>query len=269
MRRRLLGCDPHVYGGSAECADRAPGRAADGPTPRNRVGDERGREQVGEQRVRLPEHGLELPGQHAQRGAERRVTPGHRLAGPAGGADEPLDVARTPAQRCRDGPEVVDQRSDLRARLQRRGFRTTGPKVSSGVTRSLTTAPPDQAHPPEAGPIRVARMRAPTGPPPALAFVAEAPRRASISPRRASALAAIAVVAALAWTWLGAGTRASSRGAPRMVRLTPAEQRVAAAARVRAAAIAQAVRDRGTDAALQDTIPALPPAPGPGDGAPH
>lgn len=93
--------------------------------------------------------------------------------------------------------------------------------------------------------------------PPVLAFVTEEAPRARIGPRAALLLAVVVMVAAVLWVVIGSGTTGSSSGAhPARVHLTAAEQRAAAAARTRAAAIAQARRDRGTDALLQDTIPA-------------
>jgi hypothetical protein len=96
-----------------------------------------------------------------------------------------------------------------------------------------------------------------------LTFVTEEPRATLWSLRTALgliiAIIPILVVAiVIAASSGGGGDRPSHRAA---VRLTPAQQRVVALQRARAAAIAKAKRDRGTDAELQDTIPAVAPSP--------
>lgn len=96
--------------------------------------------------------------------------------------------------------------------------------------------------------------------PPALRFIAA--RRTHVSVQARAALAVVLVMAASVWVLADSETSHRPTRVPKpAVRLSPAGQRVAAAARARAAAIAQAKRDRGTDAELQDTIPAATPLP--------
>ncbi len=130
---------------------------------------------------------------------------------------------------------------------------------------------PTAARPPDFGAdsIHVARKSvhgatggataAPAKPPPLVIVAAEArPTRGNAG----AALLLLVVIGTILWVLIGSGTTGSSSGSHRApVRRTPAEQRAAATVRVRAAAIAQAKRDRGTDAELQDTIPAATPPP--------
>jgi hypothetical protein len=96
------------------------------------------------------------------------------------------------------------------------------------------------------------------GDPPALVIVVEAARPARIKAGVALALAMVALL----WVLIDSGTIGASSGTRKVpVRHGPAQPRAGTAAAVRAAAIAQAKRDRGTDAELQDTIPAPIPAP--------
>jgi hypothetical protein len=101
----------------------------------------------------------------------------------------------------------------------------------------------------------------PSATPPSLAFVTEEPPRPPVSARAAVQLAVAVVIAAVLWAIGSSISSGPSRSQRTPVRLTPAEQRASAATRARAAAIAKARRDRGTDAELQDTIPAVTPAP--------
>lgn len=128
------------------------------------------------------------------------------------------------------------------------------------------------ADPPEES-IRVARLpRAgdpdlvlecpPSPEPPSLRFVTDEPRAPRLRLRTALGLitAMIAVVVVLIVVASSSGG-AADRPHNTAVKLTPAQQRAVAAQRARAAAIAKAKRDRGTDAELQDTIPAATPMP--------
>jgi hypothetical protein len=95
--------------------------------------------------------------------------------------------------------------------------------------------------------------------PPALAFVTEEARPRRIDLRLAALLVLVVVMAGLLWVLIDSGPNGRPRATPAHhapLKLTPNEQRVATAARARAAAIAQLKRDRGTDAQWQDTIPA-------------
>jgi hypothetical protein len=93
--------------------------------------------------------------------------------------------------------------------------------------------------------------------PPALAFVTEEARPRLIDLRMALLLTAVVMMGAFLVVLIDSGPTRSPKPAHQApLRLTPTEQRAAAAARARAAAIARAKRDRGTDAELQDTIPA-------------
>ena len=72
----------------------------------------------------------------------------------------------------------------------------------------------------------------------------------------------VVLMAAFVSVLTDSGTTRSASGSHKPpIELTPAEQRAAAAAQARAAAIAKALHDRGTDAELQDTIPAATPPP--------
>jgi hypothetical protein len=118
---------------------------------------------------------------------------------------------------------------------------------------------------PQAGTVGVLEPTA-IAKPPALVMVTEEARPVRIK-AGAGLLLLIVVMVAFLWVLLGSsttGTPSRSHKAP--VRLTAAERRVAAAGRSRADAIAQAKRDRGTDAELQDTIPALTPPSAPARG---
>jgi hypothetical protein len=97
--------------------------------------------------------------------------------------------------------------------------------------------------------------------PPRLRFVVERPRGVRFNSRTAEGLLAVvlsvfALVVLVAASSNGDSHHITHRGAPK---LTADQQCVAAARRARAAAIAKARRDRGTDAELQDTIPAATP----------
>jgi hypothetical protein len=96
--------------------------------------------------------------------------------------------------------------------------------------------------------------------PPSLTFVALPPRTIGLSMRSTvcvlAAIFSVVLVLVVIGSISGGG---SARAHKPVVRLTPAQQRAAAAERVRAAAIAKAKRDRGTDAELQDTVPAATP----------
>ncbi len=97
--------------------------------------------------------------------------------------------------------------------------------------------------------------------PPPLAFVTEEARSRRISSRAALLLVILVVMAALSWVLIDSSSSGRSTAPPTHrapVRLTPSQQRAAAAARARAAAIAQLKHDRGTDAQWQDTIPPAP-----------
>ncbi len=98
--------------------------------------------------------------------------------------------------------------------------------------------------------------------PPAVVFVTDQRRPVRGNPRAALALIAAVIATALVWALIASSTASSSGGSHKAaVHLTPAQQRAAAAARVRAAAIAKATRDRGTDAQWGDTTPGVTPAP--------
>jgi hypothetical protein len=101
--------------------------------------------------------------------------------------------------------------------------------------------------------------------PPHLRFAVEPPRGARFNTRTAEGLLAVvlsvfALVVLVAASSNGGSHHITHRTAPK---LTPEQQCVAAARHARAAAIAKAKRDRGTDAELQDTIPAATPPPCP------
>jgi hypothetical protein len=91
-------------------------------------------------------------------------------------------------------------------------------------------------------------------------FVTEQPRPARVNPRVALVLIVAVIVTASVWVLIGSITAGSSGGSHKaVVHLTPAQERAATAARARAAAIAKAKRDRGTDAQWGDTIPGVTP----------
>lgn len=123
----------------------------------------------------------------------------------------------------------------------------------------------------DANEIRIARLtpqptagsaRSATAKPPAVMFLTDQPRHAPGGPRAALVLIVAVMMIGLAWVLIGTITAGnSSRSHRAAVHLTAAQQRVAAAARTRAAAIAKAKRDRGTDAQWGDTIPAVTPPP--------
>jgi hypothetical protein len=95
-----------------------------------------------------------------------------------------------------------------------------------------------------------------------LRFAPDPPRGMPAGLRRAlSAIAAIVLVL-VAVVLMSSANATSHRSHANAAKLTPAQQRVEAARRARAAAIVKARRDRGTDAELQDTIPAAVPPPG-------
>src|SRR5262249_20926370 len=101
--------------------------------------------------------------------------------------------------------------------------------------------------------------------PPRLRFVVQQPRGARFNSRTAEGLLAVvlsvfALVVGIAARSNGGSHHITHRAVPK---LTPAQECVAAARRARAAAIAKATRDSGTDAELQDTIPAATPPPCP------
>ncbi len=111
----------------------------------------------------------------------------------------------------------------------------------------------------ELGAIRAARLTAPRPADVAEPIVFDTEPGARRFVRARVALVAVAV---LVWVLIGSPTGGGSAGSrPAAVTLTPAQQRTMAARRARAAAIAQAKRDRGTAAELEDTIPAVTPAP--------
>jgi hypothetical protein len=122
---------------------------------------------------------------------------------------------------------------------------------------------------PPADSIHVARLSPPVAAkPPTLAFVTEAPRPQRIElrvSRRVAVGALVALVAVLCVVAVALGTSGDSKRAVHKpaVRLTPAQTRFQAAERARAEAIAQAKRDRGTDAELEDTVPPAPAPPTP------
>jgi hypothetical protein len=98
--------------------------------------------------------------------------------------------------------------------------------------------------------------------PPSLRFVTEQPRTTRLDLRTslrliAAMIPALVLVIVIAASSGGGGHRPHKSA----VRLTPAQQHAVAAERARAAAIAKARRDRGTDAELQDTVPAATPLP--------
>lgn len=134
--------------------------------------------------------------------------------------------------------------------------------------RELTTParrPGPEITEPPADAIRVSRLRQPAdvSEPPSLVFATDPPRGGLFAVRGALALAAATVLVLIVVVISAGGSHGGSRhlhaAAPK---LTPAQQRLAAERRARAQAIAKARRDRGTDAELQDTIPAVTPAPG-------
>jgi hypothetical protein len=93
-------------------------------------------------------------------------------------------------------------------------------------------------------------------------FATEQPRPARVNPRAALVMILAVVMIGLVWVLIGSSTAGSSGGSHKAaVHLTPVQERAAAAARVRAAAIAKAKSDRGTDAQWGDTIPAVTPPP--------
>jgi hypothetical protein len=116
--------------------------------------------------------------------------------------------------------------------------------------------------------IRITRLTpAPERPvaadPPGLRFVTDPPRSALAGLRPALGVLAgmiLVLVVVIAIVSQSSGT-ATHRVRTPASKLTPAQLRLADAQRARAAAIAKAKRDRGTDAELQDTIPAVTPAP--------
>ncbi len=113
----------------------------------------------------------------------------------------------------------------------------------------------------ELGAIRAARLTAAPAADVAEPIVFDTEHGVRRYLRARVALLAVAV-AVLAWAAVGSLTGGGSAGSrPAAVTLTPAQQRTMAARRARAAAIAQAKRDRGTDAELEDTIPAVTPTP--------
>jgi hypothetical protein len=94
--------------------------------------------------------------------------------------------------------------------------------------------------------------------PPVVTFVTDQPRHTPVNPRAALALIVVMIATGLLWVLIQSSTASSSGGSHKAaVHLTPPEQRAVAAARARAAAIAKAKRDRGTDAQWGDTIPAV------------
>lgn len=97
-----------------------------------------------------------------------------------------------------------------------------------------------------------------------LRFVVEPPRGARFNSRAALSLLAAMIFTLVLVVGIAARSNVGSHHARRTApKLTAAQQCVAAARRARAAAIAKARRDRGTDAELQDTIPAATPPPCP------
>jgi hypothetical protein len=123
----------------------------------------------------------------------------------------------------------------------------------------------------DADSIRIARLtpqptpssaRSAVARPPAVMFATEQPRPARVNPRAALVMILAVVMIGLVWVLIGSSTAGSSGGSHKAaVHLTPVQERAAGAARVRAAAIAKAKSDRGTDAQWGDTIPAVTPPP--------
>jgi len=149
---------------------------------------------------------------------------------------------------------------------------TDPPDESIRVARLPPIGDPDAApHSPDSGveiePYPAPRgdgERQPAAEPPSLRFVTEQPRATRLDSRTALRLIAALITVFVLVVVIAAS---SGGGGPHphksAVRLTPAQQRAVAAERARAAAIAKARRDRGTDAELQDTVPAATAAPSP------
>jgi hypothetical protein len=118
------------------------------------------------------------------------------------------------------------------------------------IARLPPVGEPDQAREPAAAPE-----------PAPLRFATEPPRGARLDLRTALCVLATMFSVFVIVIASSSGAARHRRAHPPVVKLSRAQERVDAARRARAAAIAKARRDRGTDAELQDTIPAATPSP--------